>query len=88
MNTLIAGRRYMHFFYPAVVTPDDDIVKMFERGEIVFNSDPPTHNTIETSARYGHTIELHEHEQTHIISVTDIRDDVWLAHQTKENTRG
>lgn len=84
MITLIPARRVLHYSYPDVVTPDDDVVKMFENGEIFVGGIPPSHNTVKTSPRYGHTIEFHEHEhgnRTQIISVSDIRDDAWIAAQ-------
>lgn len=84
--TLIEARRVLHYFYPAVLTPDEDVAKMFENGEIVYGGIPPSHNTIKTSPRYGHTIEFREHEEnrTQTISVSDIRDDAWIAAQSPD----
>lgn len=85
MITLIEGRSVLHYLYPAVLTPDEDVAKMFDNGEIVCGGIPPSHNTIKTSLRYGHKIEFHEHENhTQIISVSDIRDDAWIAAQSPD----
>jgi hypothetical protein len=79
---LMPKRTHGFTTYPAVKTTSKDIELMFHHKVFGYLDLPPSHNVVVTSEYYGHLITFVEEEDgTQILSVSDHRDDAWIATQ-------